>query len=542
MGASDFIRMWEAGGQAGREQRTRRTIADFMLPATQGDQNALKQVYSADPSAGMQAQKFAQQSQEDDFAQTLKAADFYLKTKDPNAYSFVRSKLVSRPEFQGLPEALTTPEDQAGAEKMMAAMLSSYGGGGKDNTNVLSPGAALVDASGKVLYANQFKPEQQDWKQEYIPDPNDPNYEIPVLRQGNRYTNLDGSPLFGGQPEAQPQTNGGADFGALRNAVEFQESRGNPNAVSQKGAVGRMQTMPGTLRDPGFGIAPARDNSDAELTRVGNEYLQAMLDRYNGDQRLALAAYNWGPGRVDEALQRNGGNVDAVLAQAPAETKKYVQSITQRVGGQGAPRQTAQLRRPRKPAMSEGERLRLQMERERLDMQRQQFEAQQRAQAVTGKPPTEDERRSAGLAVRMEDGLRTMREIEERNPSVNRPGYTQAGIDMLPDALANDIKPEDRQILESSQLDALDAALTLATGAAYTKEQLKGLSKSYFPQPNDKPGTIKEKQRKLELIIKTARIRAGRASGDIDQALSQPAAPSQGPRRLKYNPATGKLE
>lgn len=69
-------------------------------------------------------------------------------------------------------------------------------------------------------------------------------------------------------------------FEQLASAVMAQESGGNPNAVSPKGAMGTMQTMPGTLRDPGFGVAPAKDNSPAEMQRVGVDYLRQMIGRY----------------------------------------------------------------------------------------------------------------------------------------------------------------------------------------------------------------------------------------------------------------------
>lgn len=82
--------------------------------------------------------------------------------------------------------------------------------------------------------------------------------------------------------------------------VIHQESGGNPRAVSPKGAVGRMQTMPATLRDPGFGVAPAVDDSDEERERVGRDYLLAMIRRYPGRPDLALAAYNAGPARADK--------------------------------------------------------------------------------------------------------------------------------------------------------------------------------------------------------------------------------------------------
>lgn len=58
------------------------------------------------------------------------------------------------------------------------------------------------------------------------------------------------------------------------------ESGGNPNAVSSAGAIGPMQTLPSTLRDPGFGVAPAQNNTPAELTRVGNDYSTALQQRF----------------------------------------------------------------------------------------------------------------------------------------------------------------------------------------------------------------------------------------------------------------------
>ncbi|MGK3725831.1 transglycosylase SLT domain-containing protein [Stenotrophomonas sp. 6O] len=127
----------------------------------------------------------------------------------------------------------------------------------------------------------------------------------------------------------------------LEQAVMEVESGGNPAAVSSKGAVGTMQTMPGTLRDPGYGVVPARDQSAAEQERVGKDYLGAMLRQY-ADPRAALAAYNWGPGNVDNALRAAGGNVDAMLASAPAETRAYVPKVLAQAG-QARPTRTAGL-------------------------------------------------------------------------------------------------------------------------------------------------------------------------------------------------------
>jgi soluble lytic murein transglycosylase len=98
------------------------------------------------------------------------------------------------------------------------------------------------------------------------------------------------------------------------------ESGGNPNAVSPKGARGLMQVMPGTARDPGFGIRPS-NGSQADDVRVGREYRRAMQDRYGGDTAKMWAAYNAGPGRVDAAIARHG---DRWLEAMPAETRAYV--------------------------------------------------------------------------------------------------------------------------------------------------------------------------------------------------------------------------
>lgn len=110
----------------------------------------------------------------------------------------------------------------------------------------------------------------------------------------------------------------------VQRAVMMAESGGDPLAVSPKGAMGRFQVMPGTAADPGFGIAPAKDNSAAELDRVGKEYLNAMLQRYDGDINRALVAYNWGPGNADNW----DGNMDSL----PGETQQYIMRIRSQIG------------------------------------------------------------------------------------------------------------------------------------------------------------------------------------------------------------------
>lgn len=91
-----------------------------------------------------------------------------------------------------------------------------------------------------------------------------------------------------------------------------------------------MQVMPATARDPGFGIRPWDGRSDADRNRVGIEYHRAMLKRYGGDAAKMAAAYNAGPGAVDNAIKRGGANW---LAYLPAETRNYVPKVLRNMRG-----------------------------------------------------------------------------------------------------------------------------------------------------------------------------------------------------------------
>lgn len=112
---------------------------------------------------------------------------------------------------------------------------------------------------------------------------------------------------------------------ALIKAVIDTESSFNPNSVSSAGAKGLMQLMDGTAA--GLGVSDPFDpvqNIDA-----GTRYLSYQIKRFNGQENMALAAYNAGPNRLAKLGVSTDAQLMDKLAMLPQETRKYIGKIAE---------------------------------------------------------------------------------------------------------------------------------------------------------------------------------------------------------------------
>ena len=146
---------------------------------------------------------------------------------------------------------------------------------------------------------------------------------------------------------------------------------------------------------------------------------------------------------------------------------------------------------------------------------------------------TEGERKAATLLQRLQFSEQQVKDVLKKNPEATKPEYLPTFVEGFSETGANLLKSEPRQQIETAQMDLLDAALTLGTGASYTKEQLKGYRESYFPKIGDSPNTIKDKEARLNNIIEAAKIAAGRGAKLVPEVKSGNNPPVGAPPTAK---------
>lgn len=188
------------------------------------------------------------------------------------------------------------------------ALKSLLGGGSSEPTGSIpnagaSPMGSLPSMSSRVYSENEFNPIDA-----MVATPEELAAGVPAPKQ---YAALIGKAAV--DNDLPPE---------LLAAQIKQESGFNPNAVSPAGATGISQFMPGTAKE--MGVNPL---DPASAIPGGARYLRQNIDKFGGSVPLGLAAYNAGPGRV----QQSGGDI----SKLPAETRGYIANILGSQGGAG---------------------------------------------------------------------------------------------------------------------------------------------------------------------------------------------------------------
>jgi hypothetical protein len=139
---------------------------------------------------------------------------------------------------------------------------------------------------------------------------------------------------------------------------------------------------------------------------------------------------------------------------------------------------------------------------------------------------TVDEKKVATLTSRIAGAFSDINSISKVDPSAQEPGIIETvrgglspvGLMSIP---VRKIAGANRRTVYDAQIDALDALLTLGTGAAYNREQLEGQLGSYFPAYDDTPEEIAIKNQRLQRQIAAAKANAGVAWTNVEPLISQ---------------------
>lgn len=115
-------------------------------------------------------------------------------------------------------------------------------------------------------------------------------------------------------------------------AVIFCESKYKPNALSKAGARGLMQIMPATGQEIADNLGILYEDEilyDPQTSIMfGTYYLRYLMNRFNDNLAVSIAAYNAGPGKASQWLQEYGLNSEGSLRYIPyGETEKYVSKV-----------------------------------------------------------------------------------------------------------------------------------------------------------------------------------------------------------------------
>lgn len=162
----------------------------------------------------------------------------------------------------------------------------------------------------------------------------------------------------------------------------------------------------------------------------------------------------------------------------------------------------------------------LQMQKFNLDLNKEDRTAKKDAAG------TVDEKKVATLTTRLAGAFSDINSVRKVDPSAQEPGIFESmrgGLSPsgMTGIVARKVAGPNRRMVYDAEMDALDALLTLGTGAAYTKEQLEGQRASYFPQYGDSKEEVAAKNQRLQRLIESAKANAGPAWANVEPQIAQ---------------------
>lgn len=377
-------------------------------------------------------------------------------------------------------------------------------------------------------------------------------------------------------PGVAPVTGAQIQSNGLWQRQEQQESGGRQWAAdgslltSPKGAFGVAQLMPGTAADLAreMGVSVEELQRNPELNRqAGQRYQQQQLDKYDGNQALALAAYNAGPGRVDQWLQTIGDprtgeiTTEEFVSRIPyAETRQYVQNITQgRYGEQpveqgsesGASTQDLgggwSLQAMQTPADRRADRAEQRAERAEARQDRREARESQPVETLSqaeserlGLPSgsvvqrradgsinvvskggseryTDGQRQSASFAFRLQNAATTLNNLERSGVARPSAAILAFGEGRIRE---NALGSEDRRFLQAAR-EWLAPVLRKDTGAAVGPGELITYMGIYLPSPTDDAATLEQKRQARRVAEQALRAQAGGAYAEMFPQAAQ---------------------
>ena len=330
----------------------------------------------------------------------------------------------------------------------------------------------------------------------------------------------------------------------------FMTARAGRKAAEAETKAKQMETVAGRqIAGRVFGGAPVTevdttpDASGLAEVAIQSPYRASPMDALRmASTPQGVAAVQGNPA-LAAALQQSMAQPEAEEFYAPTETEGGLVQF----GKRGSVRKTGIKSPAEQMTPYQKESLRLQQERLKFDTSRPQDEPLIQIAGADGRPvlvprsqaigralyapsgasgATEGERKDAYNLGRIVNSVGQIQTALKAEPAAVRPGFAETAAGMLPFGIGEDVKyraqSPQRQVIETAQIELIDAALTLATGAAYTKEQLEGQVRALIPRFGESDESVNAKNDRLRQIMQSAKVRAGRAwTPELDQKLNQ---------------------